>query len=50
MLSLPRVGDAAARVEHILALHHGIAARLPATRKLGAAVVAVRMSTSIRDF
>jgi membrane peptidoglycan carboxypeptidase len=40
-LSLPGVGDATARVEHILALHHGTAARWPPPHKLGAAVVAV---------
>jgi membrane carboxypeptidase/penicillin-binding protein PbpC len=41
MLSLPGVGDAPARVERLLALHHGTATGLPPPRKLSAAIVAV---------
>ncbi len=41
ILSLPGVGDAAARVERILALHHGIPGGVPPPHKLAAAVVAV---------
>jgi membrane peptidoglycan carboxypeptidase len=41
MLSLPGVGDAPARVERILALHHGSATGLPLPRKLSEAIVAV---------
>ncbi len=41
ILSLPAVGDAAARVERILALHHGIPGGVPPPGKLATAVVAV---------
>src|SRR5690348_10009649 len=41
VISLPTVGDALARVKHILALHHGTYDRPPPPRKLGAAVVSV---------
>jgi penicillin-binding protein 1A len=41
VVSLPGVGDAVARVKHILALHHGTYESSPAPRKLGDAVVSV---------
>ena len=40
-LSLPGVGDAKARVQQILSLHHGALGTLPVPAKLGAAIVAV---------
>jgi membrane peptidoglycan carboxypeptidase len=41
VIRLPGVGDALARVEHILVLHHGTYEQAPPPRKLGDAVVAV---------
>ncbi len=41
VLSLPGVGNAPARVQRILALHHGVDAGTPPSTKLGDAVVAV---------
>jgi membrane peptidoglycan carboxypeptidase len=41
VVSLPGVGDAAARVRRVLTLHHGTYGRLPVPPKLGDAVVAV---------
>ena len=40
-LSLPGVGDAEARVHHILSVHHDASGTLPLPAKLSAAVVAV---------
>jgi membrane peptidoglycan carboxypeptidase len=39
--SLPDVGDAQARVQAILAAHHGVAAGLPVPARVGRAIVAV---------
>jgi membrane peptidoglycan carboxypeptidase len=41
LLSLPGVGDAEARVQHILRVHHGVDSGMPPPIRLGAAVVAV---------
>jgi membrane carboxypeptidase/penicillin-binding protein len=41
VVTLPGVGDAEARVDRILALHHGIAGGMPPPSKLGTAVVDV---------
>jgi penicillin-binding protein 1A len=41
LLALPGVGDAPARVERILALHHGTAGRMPPPSKLATAIVDV---------
>ena len=41
VLSLPGVGDAEARVDRILALHHGVEGGMPPPSKLGTAIVAV---------